>query len=317
MNGCDLACIEEVWDQRQTSPVIIRVWELKSHSVAYLNVLGIQYHFTLKLYSITEMTSLFCFRWLLGLSLFIRQGILFLYQLFYLLHFWSITVKAAIQIVDEVSKYRWVKLDVLSTASIWDFEKKIDDLVSGLTIARDTDFAEQIVVASCVSWEQVCMSAVEKSRPFSYFYETLFRTLGIRLPLTPFEMDLLNVVQVSLTQLHPNGWAFIRGFQIMCKHLEVDISGEKFFYFFQTKDGVTKRRRIILDRFCSWIYIRNQAGSRLVSTYTDSYKENFKRRFVLAGCSFYFAFDFVRAVTLRSVRRGVFGEISSGLPHID
>ena len=46
-------------------------------------------------------------------------------------------VKATIQIVDEVSKYRWLKLDVLSAASIWDSEKKIDDLVSSLTISMD------------------------------------------------------------------------------------------------------------------------------------------------------------------------------------
>jgi hypothetical protein len=63
-------------------------------------------------------------------------------------------------------------------------------------IASDNDSVDQIVVASCVSWERVCMSYEEKWRPFSYFYETLFRTLGVHLPLTPFEMDLLNAVQV-------------------------------------------------------------------------------------------------------------------------
>jgi hypothetical protein len=140
-------------------------------------------------------------------------------------------VKAAIHIVDEVSKYRWVKLDVLSVVSFWDLEKKIDDLVSSLTIVRDAESADQIVVSSCVSWEWVCMSAIEKLRSFSYFYETLFRTLGVRLPLMPFEMDLLNAVQVAPTQLHLNGWAFIHWFQIMFKHLEVNVFVEKFFYF--------------------------------------------------------------------------------------
>jgi hypothetical protein len=141
-------------------------------------------------------------------------------------------VKMVVQIVDEVPKYRWVKLDVLSATSIWDSEKKIDDLVSSLTIARDTESADQIVITSCVSWERVCMAAVEGSRPFTYFYEMLCRTLGVCLPLTAFEMQLLSAVQVAPTQLHLNGWAFIRGFQIMCKHLEVDVSVEKFFYFF-------------------------------------------------------------------------------------
>ena len=113
------------------------------------------------------------------------------------------------------SEVLWVKLDVLLVASIWDSEKKIDDLVSGLEIARDNDSADQIVVASWVSWELVCMSVEEKTRPFCYFYETLFRTLGVCLPLTSFEMDLLNVVQVAPTQLHQHDWSFIRGFQIM------------------------------------------------------------------------------------------------------
>jgi hypothetical protein len=124
------------------------------------------------------------------------------------------------------------------------------------------------------------MSAADKSRPFYYFYETLFRTLGACLPLTSFEMDLLNTFQVSPTLLHPNGWAFIRGFQIMCKHLEVDASMVIFFYFFQTKGGVTKRCRVIPDGFCGRIHICNKLGSQLVSAFTDSYKENFKRHFV-------------------------------------
>jgi hypothetical protein len=213
-------------------------------------------------------------------SLFICQGIFFLYLLVYLLCLWSIKVKASIQIVDEVSKYRWVKVDVLSAALIWDSEKKIDDLVSGLEIARDNDSADQIVVASWVSWELVCMSVEEKTRPFCYFYETLFRTLGVCLPLTSFEMDLLNVVQVAPTQLHPNGWAFIRGFQIMCKQFEVDVFVEKFFYFFQTKGGVTKGRQIIPSCFCSLIYISNWPSSHLVYAFMDSYKENFKHCFV-------------------------------------
>jgi hypothetical protein len=189
-------------------------------------------------------------------------------------------VKMAVQIIDEVPKYQCVKLDVLAAASIRDSKKKIDDLVSSLTIAQDAESADQIVITSCVSWERVCMAVREGSRPFTYFYETLFKALGVRLPLTVFEMQLLSAIRVAPTQLHPNVWAFIRGFQIMCKHLEVDVSVENFFYFFQTKGGVTKRRRAVPEYSCSWVYISNRPGSRLVVAFTDSYKDNFKCRFV-------------------------------------
>jgi hypothetical protein len=103
-------------------------------------------------------------------------------------------VKKVIQIEDEIAKYRWVKPEILSVVSLLDSEKKVDDMVNSLSISRDRAAANNIVPACCIPVERVCMAALAGSRSFCYFYETLFRKLGVRFPLTSFEIDFLNVV---------------------------------------------------------------------------------------------------------------------------
>jgi hypothetical protein len=103
-------------------------------------------------------------------------------------------VTKVIHIEDKLEKYRWVKAEVLLVVSLLDFEKKVDNLANGLRIARDTASKYIIVPTCCIFLERVCMADVSNSRPFCYFYETLFRKFGVRLPLTTFEMNLLNVV---------------------------------------------------------------------------------------------------------------------------
>src|SRR4030066_1823515 len=73
-------------------------------------------------------------------------------------------------------------------------------------------------------------------------YTTLFRS-GVRLPLTPFEMDVLKFLNVAPSQIRPNNWAFVRAFEICCKALTLEPSVGVFLHFYGTKD-VNKGRRI-------------------------------------------------------------------------
>lgn len=53
------------------------------------------------------------------------------------------------------------------------------------------------------SEELVCKDCVNEP-PFCFFYETLFTKLGVRLPLHPFEKEILMTMNVTSVQLHPN-----------------------------------------------------------------------------------------------------------------
>jgi len=70
---------------------------------------------------------------------------------------------------------------------------------------------------------------------FCYFYTTVFKKVLIRLPMYNFEKELLTEINVAPAQLHPNSWAFVQGFSILCTHFGHLPSVEVFLYFFEAK----------------------------------------------------------------------------------
>ena len=63
----------------------------------------------------------------------------------------------------------------------------------------------------------------------------VLKRVGLRLPLTSFEKELLTEINTAPAQLHPNSWAFVRGFQILCGYLGVPPSVDVFLHFFEVK----------------------------------------------------------------------------------
>ena len=70
---------------------------------------------------------------------------------------------------------------------------------------------------------------------FCFIYTTLFKKVKLRLPFTRFERELLTELNIA-AQLHPNSWAFVRAFQIMCAHLGLPASVDVFLFLFEAKN---------------------------------------------------------------------------------
>jgi len=90
----------------------------------------------------------------------------------------------------------------------------------------------------------------------------------LRLPLTPFERTLLTEVNVAYAQLHPNSWAFVRAFAILCYSLGLAPSVDTFLYLFEIKDLGKKL----------WVNFNGVAGRVLLTLFQQSYK-GFKKNF--------------------------------------
>jgi len=74
-----------------------------------------------------------------------------------------------------------------------------------------------ISVLPCTPDEPVCGD--ERSNngvPFFYFYQTVFKRIGMRLPFFGFKRELLTEINVAPAQLHPKIWAFVKAFGILC-----------------------------------------------------------------------------------------------------
>ncbi|MCI55934.1 hypothetical protein A2U01_0077185, partial [Trifolium medium] len=51
---------------------------------------------------------------------------------------------------------------------------------------------------------------------YFYMYTALIPVLNFWFPLTAFEGLMLKTMNMAPSQLHPNGWAFIKAFEIAC-----------------------------------------------------------------------------------------------------
>jgi len=84
-------------------------------------------------------------------------------------------------------------------------------------------------------------------------YGAISEEFGVKIPFTRFEMDVLRFLNVAPTQIRTNNWAFTRGFEILCKALELIPSAGAFFHLYGSK-GVGKG---------TWVSLIAHAGKQL------------------------------------------------------
>jgi len=98
-----------------------------------------------------------------------------------------------------------------------------------------------VSIRPCAEGKPVCADdCANDGEPFFFLYVTVFKWIKLRLPLSGFERALLTEINVAPTQLHPNSWAFVRAFAIMCNHLGHPPSVDVFLHFFETKSPEKK-----------------------------------------------------------------------------
>jgi hypothetical protein len=169
--------------------------------------------------------------------------------------------------------------EVLLEESLYVDVSAMDSFRSKFDISA-TGREEDVVLLSCDPDERVCDQEMAGEGDESYFvYTTVLEEFGVKIPFTPFEMDVLKFLNVAPTQIFPNSWAFIRGFEILCKSLGLEPSVAVFFQFYGTKD-VNKG---------TWIAISAHSGKRLFPTYACNFKKEWRDTFVRVqgspGCS--------------------------------
>ena len=95
------------------------------------------------------------------------------------------------------------------------------DHVGDPSVYQHSAFARRhdayISVQPCTPGELVCVDDRSNNGvPFFFFYQMVFKRIGMRLPFYGFERELLTEINVAPAQLHPNSWAFVKAFGILC-----------------------------------------------------------------------------------------------------
>ena len=81
----------------------------------------------------------------------------------------------------------------------------------------------------CVSWPG------ERTGQFFFVYNTLFADLHVTLPFDNFTMEVLQTLNVAPAQLHPNSWAALQAFRVLCRLFKLEPTPESFLYYYNTR----------------------------------------------------------------------------------
>jgi len=164
-------------------------------------------------------------------------------------------------------KYKWVSGGVERFASIFTNEY-LRQVVSIYNVCS-SEFMPFIELSGCNPFERVYMSPSVNVDDYTYVYDYMARDFAIQFPLSSFECHILNEIQTTPSQLHPNTWALLKVFQILCKYLSIQPTVNKFMFFYQMKYGMS----------IGWISLAlANTHLKLFTLYKDSFKE-FKNTF--------------------------------------
>jgi len=134
---------------------------------------------------------------------------------------------------------------------------------------------DDITVLPCALGEPVCGDErANDGVPFFYFYHVVFKRVGVCLPFSRFERELLTEMNAAPAQLYPKSWAFVKAFDILFGFLGCAPSVDIFLHFFEVK-----RQRNNL-----WVTLSNVPGRILLTPFQQTFT-GWKGRFIKVCCS--------------------------------
>jgi hypothetical protein len=111
--------------------------------------------------------------------------------------------------------------------------------------------------------DQESVATVNTQLPhYFYMYSKVMENLNLSFPFTDFEIEMLNALNVAPTQLHPNGWAFVRAFELVCLGLDLEPRVGVFFHFYHVKSLSTRKA----------VSITSQPNMGLFTLYASNFK---------------------------------------------
>ncbi|MED6212432.1 hypothetical protein PIB30_083308 [Stylosanthes scabra] len=139
--------------------------------------------------------------------------------------YWEIAKKKACQNVRvprvlsgaDRDLYGWVDGEVLSQPSVVEADT-LPELRREMRLAADRAAEGDYVLEAAGPSDKLPFQAPEDRTPFLWVYAELFTRLGVRLPFTGFQKEVMTRCRVVASQLHLNGWGFLLTFECVCLH---------------------------------------------------------------------------------------------------
>jgi hypothetical protein len=114
--------------------------------------------------------------------------------------------------------------EVVALVSTWLGEEPLDtessfaiDGIGDIPFSSVGEAEDQEVVLPSTS-DRGCLEYENHVFPM---YEVVFKDMGFRLPFSDFQREVLRWTKLSPSQIHPNSYAFMRAFELVCTYLKI------------------------------------------------------------------------------------------------
>ena len=158
--------------------------------------------------------------------------------------------------------YEWVATDVRTQYSIFRWSRLLKSWLNCTPIFEKGAQRDIVVPERVSAIECVCHGREGASEEFFYMYMCHFSQLHIRLPFDEFTIGVLQFLKVAPTQLHPNSWAYLQAFQVLCMTVYLQPSLRAFLYFFDIRPR----------SLTTWLSLVSRLGINRLDAFTQSFK---------------------------------------------
>ena len=131
--------------------------------------------------------------------------------------------------------YGWAVVDVRNQSSLFRWFRLLNSWLNCTPVISKGVSGDIISLERVSAIDRVCHGQEGDTEKFFYMYMCHFSKLHVRLPLDDFTMGVLCALNVAHAQLHPNSWAYLQAFCILCQSLYLEPSPYAFLYFYDTR----------------------------------------------------------------------------------
>ncbi|MED6195631.1 hypothetical protein PIB30_039699 [Stylosanthes scabra] len=134
--------------------------------------------------------------------------------------------------VAERELYGWVDEEIFTQPSVVEADM-LPNLHREMRLTADRAAEGDFVLEAAGPSDRLPFRAQEDRTHFLWVYIELFTRLGVCLPFTEFQREVLSRCRVAASQLQLNGWGFLHTFERVCLHFGFRPSLRVFLYTYQ------------------------------------------------------------------------------------
>ena len=162
----------------------------------------------------------------------------------------------------------WVDPKVCEVSSFFYTDTSVAEFLNDVPVLKASAEESLLAFGPCSLEDSVYRERSSTEPPLFFMYSCLFADLHVSLPFDAFIAEVLRELNMAPTQLHPNSWASMQAFRIVCQTFGVRPLPSCFLHFCASHPA----------EVVGWHSIVSRAGSVLFKAFTASYK-NFKDKF--------------------------------------